>query len=86
MLDLPMGNILENIALPDKIKTALKGKDKEFAQLTEIVSSFEKGEWQNTIYKRIGGRPIEKNCQNSILMQLKWLILFSKTLKKYFQP
>lgn len=76
MLDQPMDRILENIALSDKIKNALKGKNKEFTKITGIVTSFEQGDWQNNFYKIMGGLPIEKKLPSFYLDAVKMVNSF----------
>ncbi|MCG8637323.1 MAG: HDOD domain-containing protein [Desulfobacterales bacterium] len=45
IMDMPMDKILESIALSDRIKDALLGRDAQFRQLNSVVSSFEQGNW-----------------------------------------
>ncbi len=47
ILDMPMEDILEKIALSEKIKDALLGKDRMFSQLNDLVTSFEQGKWDH---------------------------------------
>jgi c-di-GMP-related signal transduction protein len=58
ILDKPMEEILFNISFSDKIKTALLGKDKQYNQINTLVTSFERGEWDNSLYKLMDGRKI----------------------------
>ncbi|MFH2090889.1 MAG: HDOD domain-containing protein [Pseudomonadota bacterium] len=60
MLDSPMETILKSISLSEKIKTALKGENKEFTKILKIVASFEQGDWQNSFYTIMSGLPIER--------------------------
>ena len=47
IMDMPMNNILENITLSDRIKDALLGKDGQFKQLQDLITSFEHGRWSH---------------------------------------
>ncbi|OQY52070.1 MAG: signal transduction protein [Desulfobacteraceae bacterium 4572_89] len=58
ILDRPMKDILVNLNFSDKIKEALLKKDKQYNQLSILVTSFEKGEWDNGLYKLMDGRKI----------------------------
>lgn len=51
ILDMPMENILEKIALSEKIKDALVGKDRLFRQLNDLITSFEQGQWGHTRFQ-----------------------------------
>jgi len=51
ILDMPMEDILEKIALSEKIKDALLGKDRIFSQLNDLVTSFEHGQWGHTRFQ-----------------------------------
>lgn len=51
ILDMPMEDILEKIALSEKIKDALLGKDRIFRQLNDLITSFEQGQWDHTRFK-----------------------------------
>jgi c-di-GMP-related signal transduction protein len=60
MLDRDMETVLSEIALSDTIKKALLGKDKEYNQIVKIVTSYEKGEWNNPVYKKLSGTLVEQ--------------------------
>lgn len=51
ILDMPMEDILEKIALSEKIKNALLGKDRLFNQLNDLITSFEQGQWGHTRFQ-----------------------------------
>jgi EAL and modified HD-GYP domain-containing signal transduction protein len=51
ILDMPMEAILKKIALSEKIKHALLGKDRMFNQLNELITSFERGHWDHTRFQ-----------------------------------
>ena len=51
ILDMPMADILEKIALSEKIKDALLGKDRMFRQLNDLITSFEQGQWDHTRFQ-----------------------------------
>ncbi|MCK5835795.1 MAG: HDOD domain-containing protein [Desulfobacula sp.] len=58
ILDKSMKEILVSLNFSDKVKNALLGKDKQYNQLSTLVTSFEKGEWDNSLYKIMNGRKI----------------------------
>jgi len=58
ILDNPMKKILVNISFSDKVKDALLGRDRQYNQINTLVTSFEKGEWDNRLYKLMDGRKI----------------------------
>jgi len=58
ILDRPMREILPTIAFSDKIKDALLGQDKQFHLLHLLITNFEKGQWDNHLYKLMDGRKI----------------------------
>lgn len=60
ILDRPMTDILSHITFSDKIKDALLGKDKQFSQLHTLVTSFEKGQWDQKFFRLIEGKAIMK--------------------------
>jgi len=60
LMDCKMENILEHVAFSDKMKTALLGNDREFSRMLDIIIGFEKGNWDNNIFKALSGSPIEK--------------------------
>ncbi len=78
MLDCPMKDILKNIHLSEKIKTALERKDREFNKIIEIVSSFEMGEWQNNFFTVMSGTAIEKKLPAFYLDAVKMVNAFFK--------
>ncbi|WP_035235831.1 EAL and HDOD domain-containing protein [Desulfobacter vibrioformis] len=51
ILDMPMEDILEKIALSQKIKDALLGKDRIFRQLNDLITNFEQGQWSHTRFQ-----------------------------------
>ncbi|WP_020585571.1 EAL and HDOD domain-containing protein [Desulfobacter curvatus] len=51
ILDMPMEKILEKIALSEKIKDALLGKDRVFKQLNDLITNFEQGQWDHTRFQ-----------------------------------
>ncbi len=71
MLDSNMNKVLNNIAFSDKIKNALLGKDKDYKKVVAIVSSYEKGEWDNSFYDIVGGKKIEKKIPEFYFDALK---------------
>lgn len=60
LMDCSMEDILEHVSFSDKIKNALLGNDKEFSRMLDIILGFEKGNWDNKIYKALSGKAIEK--------------------------
>ena len=51
ILDIPMKEILEKIALSEKIKDALLGKNRIFNQLDDLITNFEQGQWDHTRFR-----------------------------------
>ena len=51
ILDMPMEDILEKIALSEKIKDALLGKDRMFNQLNDLITSFGQGRWDHARFQ-----------------------------------
>nr|WP_319395681.1 HDOD domain-containing protein [uncultured Desulfobacter sp.] len=51
ILDMPMEEILEKIALSEKIKDALLGKNRIFNQLDDLITNFEQGHWDHTRFR-----------------------------------
>ena len=51
ILDMPMKEILEKIALSEKIKDALLGKNRIFNQLDDLITNFEQGQWDHTRFR-----------------------------------
>jgi len=51
ILDMPMKDILEKIALSEKIKDALLGKDPMFNQLNDLITSFKQGQWDHARFQ-----------------------------------
>lgn len=76
MLDCPMDTILESIAFSDKIKIALKKKDKEFNKILDIVTSFEQGDWENKFYTIFADLPIEKKLPEFYMDAIKMVNSF----------
>ncbi len=60
LMDCKMEDILGHIAFSEKMKTALLGNDREFSRLLDIIIGFEKGNWDNAIFKALAGSDIEK--------------------------
>ncbi|WDP93363.1 MAG: HDOD domain-containing protein [Desulfobacter sp.] len=60
LMDCPMENVLSHLSFSDKMKQALMGQDKEFSRMVDIISGFERGEWDTPIYKALAGSTIEK--------------------------
>ncbi len=58
ILDLPMETILEEISLSDKIKSALLGKNSQFTRIQTLVTSFQRGDWENRLYKLLKGQKV----------------------------
>ncbi len=71
MLDSDMSKILNSIAFSEKIKTALLGKDKDYKKIVNIVSSYEKGEWNNSFYTIVDGTKVEKKIPEFYFDALK---------------
>ncbi len=51
ILDMPMEDILEKIALSEKIKDALLGKNRMFSQLNDLITNFDHGQWDHTRFQ-----------------------------------
>ncbi|MGM0656635.1 MAG: EAL and HDOD domain-containing protein, partial [Thermodesulfobacteriota bacterium] len=51
ILDMPMEDILEKVALSEKIKDSLLGKNRMFNQLNDLITSFEQGQWDHTRFQ-----------------------------------
>lgn len=51
ILNMPMKDILQKIALSEKIKSALLGKDRIFNQLNDLITNFEQGQWAHTRFR-----------------------------------
>jgi c-di-GMP-related signal transduction protein len=58
ILDRSMADILTNITFSDRIKEALLGKDKQYSQIHTLVTSFEKGQWDQNLFKLMEGKKI----------------------------
>lgn len=58
ILDRPMADILTTITFSDKIKDALLGRDKQYKQIHTLVTSFERGQWDNRLFQAMKGRKI----------------------------
>jgi len=58
ILDSSMADILINITFSDKIKDALLGKDKQYRQLHTLVTSFEKGQWDQELFTLMEGKKL----------------------------
>ena len=58
ILDRSMADILSNITFSDRIKNALLGKDKQYRQLHTLVTSFEKGQWDQDLFTLMEGKKI----------------------------
>lgn len=61
ILDRDMENILDNISLAEKMSKALLGKDKKFSKILEIVTKFERGDWESNLFDSISGTAFESN-------------------------
>jgi len=59
LLDCKMEDILNHIIFSDKMKAALLGNDKEFSRLLDIIIGFERGHWENAIFKALSGTSTE---------------------------
>lgn len=55
IMDMPMKDILADIALSETIKDALLGKDTLFEQLSTLVTNYEQGRWDNQLFHRLEG-------------------------------
>lgn len=60
LMDCPMKDILDNIALSDKMKQALLGNDKGFSRMLDIIIGFEQGNWDQPVYRALAGSDIEQ--------------------------
>ncbi len=60
LMDCSMKDILAHVTFSDKIKDALLGKDRGFSRMLDIIIGFEKGNWDNKIFKALSGKNIEK--------------------------
>ena len=60
LMDCKMEDILQHLALSDKMKKALLGNDQEFSRMLDIIIGFEKGKWDQPIFKALAGSDIEK--------------------------
>ena len=60
ILDSSMADILINITFSDRIKDALLGKDKQYRQIHTLVTSFEKGQWNQNLFKLMEGKKLIK--------------------------
>ncbi len=59
LMDCRMKDILKHISFSDKMKNALLGKDKKFKILLKTIIGFERGQWENPIFKKIEESSIE---------------------------
>jgi EAL and modified HD-GYP domain-containing signal transduction protein len=64
LLDCKMEDILGHIALSDKMKIALLGNDKKFNRILDIIIGFERGNWENSIFKAMSGSALETKLPN----------------------
>ncbi|MCG8619632.1 MAG: HDOD domain-containing protein [Desulfobacterales bacterium] len=71
IMDMPMANILENIALSDHIKEALLGRDRNFLQLNRLVTYFERGLWEDRFLKLTEDTALFKKLPEFYLDALK---------------
>ena len=60
LMDSKMEDILTHLAFSDKMKEALLGNDREFSRMLDIIIGFEKGNWNQPIFKALKGTDIEK--------------------------
>nr|WP_321403293.1 HDOD domain-containing protein [uncultured Desulfobacter sp.] len=51
ILDIPMKELLEKIALSDKIKEALLGRNRIFNQLNDLINNFGRGQWDHSRFQ-----------------------------------
>ena len=58
ILDMPMAEILNQISLSRKVKTALLGLDPKFNQIHTLVICFQKGEWDHRLYQVLRGKKV----------------------------
>lgn len=71
ILDMPMENILEKIALSEKIKDALLGKDHIFRQLNDLIISFKHGRWDHARFQADKDSQLVQNLPTFYMDALK---------------
>ncbi|WP_321495782.1 HDOD domain-containing protein [uncultured Desulfobacter sp.] len=71
ILDMPMEDILDKIALSDKIKDALLGKDRIVNQLNDLITSFQQGEWGHTRFQSVKDSKLIQNMPDFYIDALK---------------
>jgi len=71
MMDHKMDEILKQIGLSKKMKTALAGNDKGFNQILNMVKLFEQGDWGNSFFTTNANALIEKKLPRFYLDSLK---------------
>lgn len=71
MLDHKMDEILKQIGLSEKMKTALAGNDKGFNRILNMVKLFEQGDWGNHFFSTLENALIEKKLPLFYLDSLK---------------
>ncbi len=60
IMDCKMEDVLQHLSLSDKMKNALLGNDREFSRMIDIIVGFEKGDWNQPIFRALSGTAIEK--------------------------
>ncbi len=71
ILDRRMEDIFQYVVFSEKMQRALCKKDKEFNSFLNLISSFEKGNWQTTFLSSISGRPEESKLAAFYLDSVK---------------
>lgn len=72
LLDCQMHDILEHMAFSEKMTSALLGNDREFSRMLDIISGFERGDWDNKkIFKVMKGSDIEAKFPEVYLKSVK---------------
>jgi len=78
ILDKPMDSILKTTSFSEKIKTALLRKDKEFTAISNLIISFERGNWAKKSYTVISDTPIGKKLPGFYLDAVRMVNSFFK--------
>ncbi len=71
VLDQKMENIIDNLAFDKKIKSALLGRNNEFNKIMDIVTSFEKGSWENNLFQGLSDTNFEAKLPDLYLQAVK---------------
>ncbi len=71
MLDRSMEDIINQIRLPAKMKTALTGHDKDFNRILNTIQMFEQGNWESRLLNEIADKGIEDKLPGFYLDSLK---------------